>query len=469
MKTEVDLDEIIRKMNLPYTPAPLQYFDAITGYREGRYALFYEVGGGKTLVSTLIAMLYDYKTLIPMPHILLAQWKRWLKKVNVPEEEIYIYYGPKRSIEKLKAAKWVLTSHAIFRQDIKKITEACKGEDVSLLFDEAQAIKSTRSKIFRAVKGFIGSDRPFVPMTATPTTKPEDTYSYMSLKTPDLYRNFRHWENLHTTGEDIWGGYLDYQNMDLLKENFALRAAKRDKKELFGYDDNMRPILEPAEYNLDPRHAKLYKTLVDEQLLLLPDGKKIDGTEAQRLRHMLQQIVWNFAAFSGNPEDKSAGFDLLETLCEQVDFMKPEKSKFIIWTYYRSTSEAIYAWMKEKYGDTGVIAYGGSNSQKAVDGIMFNDSIRWAVFNPMSVGAGLELQHVCWEMFFAEMTTSPVPMRQSLGRFDRPGQKVRPTARFGQALGTVQVSLFKDLLKNDDRATYVEGTRKSLRQDLLGE
>lgn len=468
MKTQLDLDEIIRNMQLPYTVAPLQYFDAMQGYQEGRYALFYDVGGGKTLVSTLIAMMFGYQTVVCMPHILIRQWERWLKRVRVPEDQIAIYYGPKRDLAVASKAKWILTSHAIFRMDSKKFNETFRGKKVTLLLDEAQAIKSIKSKIFKAVLQFIGSDNPFVPMTATPTAKPEDTYAYMKLKTPGLYRNMTHWEGLHVKERDFFGGIKSYSNLSLLRDNFAIKAAKRDKKDLFGYDDNMKPILDPIEYELSPSHMKLYRKLVDEQLLELPNGDKVDATTSQRLRHMMQQIVWNPAAFSGDPEDKAAGYDLLEQLCEEVNFMPVERSKYVIWSYYRSTTEAIYAWMRERFGNTGAIAYGGANSQKAVDAIMFDEKVRWAVFNPMSVGAGLELQHVCWEMFFAEMVTTPIPNRQAFGRVDRPGQKYRPTIRFGQAQGTVQKVLFEDLLRNDERAVYVERSRSSLRQELLG-
>lgn len=468
MKTEADLDAIISHLNLPFKVAPLQYFDAMTGYREGRLKLFYDVGGGKTLVATLIAMMFEYRAVVAMPHILLRQWERWLKRARVPEDQIYIHYGPKRSLLKAGNPKWVLTSHAIFRMDIEKFLEHYKKEKATLLLDEAQAAKDVRTKLFKAVVKFVGADNPYVPMTATPTSKPEDTYAYMKVVTPGLYRHMTHWESLHVKERDFFGGIKSYGHLDLLRDNFAIKTAKRDKLELFGYDPNMRPILTPVEYDLEPKHLALYKKLVDEQLLLLPNGDKIDGTTSQKLRHMLQQLVWNPAKFSGDPEQVAAGFELLERMCEQVNFMPENRSKYVIWTYYRSTSEAIFEWMKKRYGETGVIAYGGSNAAKAVDAIMFDPKIRWMVANPGSVGAGLELQHVCWEMFFAELYTTPIPNRQALGRFDRPGQKTRPTAMFGLALNTVQMGLFQDLLRNDEMAVKVERTRTSLRQELLG-
>ena len=466
MKTEKDLEVIVKNLQLPFTMAPLQLVDAMQGYRDERFALFYDVGGGKTLVSTLIAMLHDLPVVVAMPHILLPQWKKWLKRARIPDSEVYEYYGPKRDAQKLRTAKWVTTSHAIFRKDAKEIREAYKGRKVTLLLDEAQCIKSVSSKLFRAVELFIGSSRPFIPMTATPTSKPEDTYAYMKLKTPGLYRNLLHWEALHVGHRNIFGSITDYANIDLLRDNFALKSAKRDKKELFDYD--LDPIITPAEYELEPKHQRLYNKLVEEQLLLLPDGEKIDATTSQRLRHMMQQIIWNPSRFSGDPDDVPAGLQLLENECEELDFMDKSRSKYIIWTYYQSTTEAIAAWMRNRYGNTGCVAYGGSNSAKAVDAIMHDENTRWGVFNPMSVGAGLELQHVCHQMFFAEKVTTPIPNRQAIGRVDRPGQTVRPTIKISQALGTVQKSLFEDLLRNDERAVYVERSRTSLRQDLLG-
>ena len=466
MKTEEDLKKIIEHLQLPFEISPLQFLDAMTAYHDGRFALFYDVGGGKTLVSTLIAMLFDYPTVVCVPHILIPQWERWLKRARVPDNQVGVYYGPKRDINLLKTRKWILTSHAIFRKDAIKIRDAYRGRVATLLLDEAQIIKSVKSKIFQATKFFIGADRPFVPMTATPTAKPEDTYAYMKLKTPDAYRNFKHWEAMHVKSRDFFGAIEEYCNLDLLRDNFALKSAKRDKVELFGYD--LKPDIQPIIYDLDPKHRKLYEKLVKEQLLELPDGGKIDATTSQKLRHMMQQIVWNPAHFSGDPEMKPAGLELLELECNELDFMDKSRSKYVIWTYYKSTTEAIYAWLKERYGNSGALAYGGSNSAKAVHDIMFNDDCRWGVFNPMSVGAGLELQHVCNQMAFAEMVTTPIPNRQAIGRVDRPGQKVKPTIRILQASDTVQVSLFQDLLRNDEQAVYVERTRTSLAQDLFG-
>lgn len=336
-----------------------------------------------------------------------------------------------------------------------------------VLVHNCQHIKNPQSKLFKCVYKLAQPDRRIQLLTGTPTSKPQDTYAYMRIKTPNLYRSYGHWQNMHVDEVDIFKTITKYKNLDLLAENFAIKAVKRTKQEIFGH--NLDPIFQPMEYELAPKHAALYKKLAEEQLLLLDNGDKIDATTAQRLRHALQQIVCNYGKFSGNPEHVSSAYELLDQVIEEVDPMDQSKSKLVIWTYYVATSEAVTAYLRDKYGVEAVAAaYGKVDSNKGVEAIMHNPKCRFLVAQPSSAGVGLNLHHVCSEMLFLEMSTSPMQVRQAIGRTDRVGQKVRPTIRFGQAKGTIQLKLFQDLLKNDTLVTQVERTKKSLRDEIFG-
>ena len=100
---------------------------------------------------------------------------------------------------------------------------------------------------------------------------------------------------------------------------------------------------------------------------------------------------------------------------------------------------------------------------------MHDPATRILVANPQSAGAGLNPQYVCSEALFLEMDTVPIYNRQSIGRLDRVGQTVRPRMRIAVALGTVQVGLFHDMLKNDDMVERIEPSKDSLRKMLLGQ
>jgi SNF2 family DNA or RNA helicase len=465
MKNSEDLTALVKKLKLPFKPVPLQLTDAMEAYYGDRFALLYAVGGGKTLVSTLVSLLWEEPhTLIVCPPILLPQWEAWLHSIK--EMDTSIYSGPKRTVSMLDH-RWVIMSHAIFRDSSVNIQKFYKGRVANIIIDEAQSLKNARSVLFKSVNQFIAPDRRILLLTATPTSKPEDSYSYMKIKTPQIYRSFGQWKNIHVESEDIFGTYTGYKNLDLLAENFAICSATRDKKELFG--DDLGAVYQPMLYDLSPAHLKLYYRLAEEQLLLLPDGNKIDATTSQRLYHALQQIVINFAKFSGKETDKSAGLDLLDEVISQVDPMDKGKSKFIVWTYYRSTSRLVTEYLRNQFGEQAVVAaYGEVNSAKSVQSIMFDDNCRILVAQPSSVGVGLNLQHNTSECLFLEQSTTPMQTIQSVGRIARTGQKIKPTIRFAQARGTIQLKLFQDLLNKADLVAQVERVRTSLRDEIFG-
>lgn len=463
---KLSLEQALGELRLPFTPAALQLKDIQDAAAVGRYMFAYDVGVGKTFVSTVVAKMWNEPhTIVVGPPILNFQWSEWLKSVG--ETDVSVYAGPKR-VEKMLDHKWVVMSHAIWRDSFDTIRRFFMGRDVVLIIDESQALKSPASKLFQYVHQFVSPDRKLLLLTATPTSKPEDTYTYIKLKTPTVYRSFGHWQNCHVAARDIFGNVTAYQNLEALADAFAVRMVKRTKKEVF--KDVMEPIYQQMPYKLDTKHYSLYERLAEEQLLLLEDGGKIDATTAQRLHHALQQIVVNFSKFSGNPDDRSKAYDIIDEVISEVDPMDFNKSKLVIWTYYVSTSESVTSYLKRKFGDSAVVAaYGKVNSAKAIDSIMNDPKARILVAQPSSCGVGLNLQHVCSENLFLEMATTPMQIRQAIGRTDRVGQKVRPTMRFAQAMRTIQVKLFNNLLKNDDLVTQVERTPTSLRQEIFGQ
>lgn len=463
--TAEDLEVVLGRMKLPFKPMELQKEDAVTAANSDRFALLYEVGGGKTLVSTMTALLWpDTHTIVTCPPILLPQWEAWLHSVR--EKDVSIYAGPKRTLQML-SHRWVLMSHAIFRDSAADILAYYKGRKMNLIVDEGQVCKNPQSVFFKTMSRLILPDRKVLLLTATPTSKPQDTYAYMKVKTPTLYRSYGHWKNLHVEQEDIFGAITRYKNVELLADNFALQSVTRDKKELFG--DDLGAIYQPMLYDLAPKHLKLYNKLAEEQLLLLENGEKIDATSATRLYHALQQIVINYARFSGAEGDKSTGLDLMDEIISQVDPMDKSKSKFIVWTYYRNTSALVLDYLQKQFGQQAVVAaYGGVDSAKSVKSIMFDDNCRILVAQPSSVGVGLNLQHNTSECLFLEQSTVPSQTIQSVGRIASMGQKIKPTIRFAQARGTIQLKLFQDLLSKADLVAQVERVRTSLREDIFG-
>lgn len=303
-------------------------------------------------------------------------------------------------------------------------------------------------------------------LTGTPISKPLDAYAYIKLKTPNLYRNYTHFEATHVEERDFWKRPIRFGHLDLLKENLELQTISRTKKEIHGYD--LTPIFPDTSYELSPEHQRLYNKLVDEQLLIFDDGTKIDATTGPALRHALQQVVVNFDHFSNNFENRSVAYDLIDQTIEETCCTQLDHSKLIIWTKYKMTSARVLAYCL-KLGIKTVAAYSGSDSAAAAEAFMHDPETRILVANQQSAGAGLNPQYVCSEALYLEMDTVPIYNRQSIGRLDRVGQTVRPRMRIAVALGTVQVGLYHDMLKNDDMVERIEPSKDGLRKMLLGQ
>ena len=447
-----------------FSLTPLQVTD-VEQFIQWRKSLNrYEVGTGKTVISTVVSLMSDVTvTIVAMPPILLLSWERWLNKVS---EKVLRYQGtPKERKEmQLIGPRWVLMSHAIFRKDFEKLMTVYADAALELIVDECQIIKNPKAKTYTCV-GLMSKNRRLQLLSGTPTSKPLDAYTYIRLKSPEIYRSFAHFENMHVAERDFFGSVTAYANLDELASNFAIKSVLRSKEEVHGYSND--PLYPDTAYELSRDHLKLYDQLVEEQLLLLDDGTKIDATTAQRLYHAMQQIVVNYDYFSGDSTKRSTSYDLIDSVIEQTDCDNPDKSKLIIWTIYKMSSRNILAYLKAQ-GHNAVGAYSEVNSSKSFELFMSDRNTRILVAQPQSAGAGLNPQSVCWESLTIETSTTPMLSRQANGRLDRVGQMHKPTMRYAVADKTIQVALLDKLFHADDLVQRVERTKSSLRDALRG-
>lgn len=444
----------------------IQIEDAETMAKWRAYLNTYEVGGGKTVVSTVVSLLKGIEvTIITVPPILIRPWVRWLRQVS---DNVVQYQGTpakRRDMQSsLRTARWIVVSHAIYREDFTELSRAVQDRHYEIIVDEAQALKNVSSVLYRKVSN-LGNGHPLGMLTATPTNKPVDAYSYIKLKSPALYRTLGHFEQMHVGKRDFFKNPTEWINLDLLSKNFNLQKILRTKEEIHGYDN--KPLYPDTSYDLEPAHQRLYEKLVDEQLLSLDDGTKIDATTAQRLYHALQQIIVNYDFYSGDPSKRSAAYDLVDSVIDQTNCLDEGASKLIIWTIYKRTSRSVWQYLLGK-GINAVAAYSEVKSQDSFDTFMADPKCRILVAQPSSAGAGLNPQSVCWESLALETDTVAMRTIQANGRIDRMGQKHKPTIRMGVAANTIQVGLVRRLLDNADLIARVEGSKKTLREILMG-
>jgi ATP-dependent helicase HepA len=427
-----------------------------------------EVGCGKTVMATVASLMQAFDvSIVTTPPILQLPWHQWLSQVS---DNVLLYKGSPRErkamYEQFKTARWIICSHAIFRQDYEIFVNLLKRRHKEVIVDEAHWLKNPKSVLFRCVKNITAGNEGLQFLTGTPISKPLDSYSYIKLNTPKAYRSYAEFEAMHVAKRDFFKNPVEFCNLDLMAERLNARAVSATKEGLLGY--SKKPVVPDCTYELSPEHMKLYRKLVDEQLLSFDDGSIIDASTSQKLRQALQQVVVNFDYFSNNPENKSAAYDLLDQTLEEIEVTDKSKSKLIVWTKYVRSSRSVTAYLR-KLGINAVAAYSEVDSEANSQAFMHDENVRVLVAQAQSVGAGLNPQAVCWESLFLEIDTVPIYARQAMGRIDRMGQKHIPRIKIGRAKNTVQEYLYRQLLANDDLVTKIEPTKKGLRQILLGE
>lgn len=427
-----------------------------------------EVGCGKTVVSTAVSYMQGYEvTIVTMPPILITGWAKWLAKFG---DAVVVYRGTpkdrKKLHENLTTARWILCSHAIFRDDYDELTAALKRRYYEVIVDESHWLKNPKSILFKKTKMISAGNHGLQMLTGTPTAKPTDSYSYIKLKSPDLYRSYGHFEAIHVAERDFFKNPTKYDNLDRLRDNLGLQCVTATKEETHGY--KLVPLTPDCSYDLAPEHYKLYTKLVDEQLLTFDDGSIIDATTVQKLRQALQQIVVNWEHFANDPKCVSQAYSVIDQTIEEIEVTDKSKSKLIIWIGYKRTARNVTDYCN-RLGIKTVAAYADADTEKSVNDFMDDDKTRILVANPQSCGAGLNPQYVCSEDLYLELLTSSVFMRQSLGRIDRMGQTRVPRHKFAIANGTVQTSLLQNMLANDDLVATIEPDKRSIRAMLMGE
>lgn len=426
-----------------------------------RSGLYLQPGLGKTAVATSCAL---YKrtvglsevTLGIMPPMLVAQWARWLSKVHpktgVPLRVTQYEGTPAERRAKSFDADFVLMGIQIFKIDIERITEEFRDKVVFTFLDEAQCIKDVGRHNYQRFKAFVDG-RMHQLLTGTPLNSPMDGYAFINLVAQGVYRNLLHYTNTHVLSVDQYNEPDSFQNLDLLKENLLINSSLKTKEDVL--HDLPEAIITEIEYELDKKHYALYKTLANDKLLKLPDGEKIDATQATALYHALGQIVCQWHHFGADPALKSKIYDLIEEVLEELGHRK-----LIVFSNYQRTNEEVV----RRFGCPGI--WGQiPHKQKLLNQarFLYDDRCRLIAMHPQSGGVGLDgFQHVCQDVLYTEPPITPSHWTQSLSRVHREGQTQSVTVRMSIARGTLQRHLTTRLSEKEALIQPVQGAKAYL-------
>jgi SNF2 family DNA or RNA helicase len=453
----------------PFVVHPLQ-IEAMNVLADNPEAgVYLDVGTGKTLVETLLSlyrMVHGAETtVLIMPPLLLKQWRIWLGRISRKGGsplKVCTYAGTPSERAKLDFnVDFVLVGIQIFKRDYDRFSSHFLGRNFHVGVDEATMLANPNSDNHQKVHEFVAGMSVDL-LTGTPANNPMDAYGLIKFVSPGVYRSRRHFENIHVEDRDFFGNPTKYQNLDVLKENLERNSYRILFEEM--YPDTETPLFVPQPYDLEPAHLKLYRRLAEEQLLALPDGGKIDATQANRLTHALGQIVVNWGYFAGDPKLVSNAIGMIEERLDELG-----SGKLVVFANYKMS----VALIQETFRKVKCVAINGEVSPKekaaAIASFTEDKGCRLIVINPKSGGMGLDgLQHVSNHCMFVEPVAQPRDFHQCVARLKRTGQTKRVVVDLPTAEGTLQVRTFKNLLENDTTVNKVVHNATDLRTVLFG-
>ena len=448
----------------PFTGYPFQVEDINDLAERQRTGLYWEPGLGKTFAATVCALHHKINgiktTICILPPILVGQWARWLAKVKPRHGDplkIVCYRGtPKQRKEIKLEGDFILMSIQIFKKDIERITHEFAGMDIQLIVDEAHALKDVGTNNYKSVRDF-SYGRVIQLLTGTPLNNPMDAYAYVKFTSPDTYRNLAQFTRIHVEEKDFFDNPVKFCNLELLRENLLLNASRRTKEEVLL--DLPECTIVPLEYDLEPAHMKLYRQLVNDQLLKLPDGDKLDVTQATALYNALAQVVMQWHYFARDDSLVSAGYELIDEVLDELG-----DKKLVVFAYYKRTNCRLV----ERYGCPGIWGdVSAKDKDAALEKFLSDDECRMLVLQSRAQGID-GIQHVCSDALYVEPPIALSHWTQSLSRVHREGQKSSTTIRMATAIGTIQERVLRSLMAKEELISPLQGNKVALREALLG-
>lgn len=424
-------------------------------------------GTGKTLVATMTSLWkkirYGVPTVIIMPPLLVDQWVAWLEQFQ-PKLKVVAYQGTPKQREALSfnGSDFVVVGAQIFKKDYDRFMRHFLPLHPNVVVDEATMVCNVGTGTHEAIYDFaIGCNQEL--LTGTPVNNPMDAYGLLKFTNPGAYRNYKHFENMHVDGRDFFDRPNEFKNLGMLKAALAHNSQTILFSDMYPHMPD--PLYIPYEYRLDPKHMKLYTQLAEQQLLVLPDGGKIEATTASKVMHALGQLIVNWGYFSQDDSNVSEAIKHVEQKLNEMG-----DGKLVVFANYKLSIAAIIKHLGPKYGAVAINSeVTQTQKQRHISSFINDSKCRVVAIQPKSGGYGLDgLQHVCNFAMFLEPCTIPRDFHQSVARLQRTGQRARVGVYLPTAAGTLQFRRFKQLLANDELMNQIVVTKAELREMIYG-
>ncbi|MER5374315.1 SNF2-related protein [Streptomyces sp. NPDC002553] len=293
-----------------------------------------DMGLGKTV--TLIALHLHRQTdssaagptLVVCPTSLMGNWQREIERF-APGTPVRRFHGPRRDLEALADAEFVLTTYGTLRQDAPRLASVPWGLVVA---DEAQHVKNPYSETARALRT-IGA-RARVALTGTPVENNlSELWAILDWTTPGLLGRLGTFRARYARAVEAGGDPAAAERLARLVGPFLLRRRKSDPgiaPELPPKTETDRPV------SLTPEQTGLYEAVVRETLAAIAEADDMARRGlVVKLLTSLKQICNHPAQYLKEERPTTSGRSgKLELLDELLDTLLAEEASVLLFTQY---------------------------------------------------------------------------------------------------------------------------------------
>jgi len=255
-------------------------------------------------------------------------------------------------------------------------------------------------------------------------------------------------EGIHVEKKDHWGTVTEWKNEDLLVENLELISVDAPP----GARIELPEITYiPTKIDLVPGHLKAYEEIKEAQLQALPE--ELQELAIRAMFSVLQRAVLDPETW-GAAGQKNMIVEYIKSVVDQ------STEPMLIFCRHVTVVELLHAAIPGS-----VCVYGKTKDKQASIDAVKTGMSRVLIGNLDSMSVGLNAQFI-QRMVFAELPFRADKFDQAVGRIWRQGQEHPCFIHVPLGKGTLQETIYYNLIKNDEDLSIFYKTKKKL-VDLL--
>jgi hypothetical protein len=309
---------------------------------------FSEAGTRKTLKALMYLMVKlaeGKKVIVAMPPTLVRQFSgEFIRLIKKHPYTTYTLKSSKqlegvKTKELVRQANIIFLSIQMFSKSYRQLLARTEKNETALIVDECHSLKNPETSYWHAVNEAIHTyGCSYLGMGATPTTvELLDAYGHISLKSPEKYKSFEQFQRRHVKYRTItisrWKSYqiiTGYEEEEEIAKALNWRAVRRRADDVL---DMKEPNILQHVVHLSAKHKEMYRTMMKERILNLPDDEVQVADNESAMRAYAMQLITV-------PEKYIEGLNLEDTplvcLFRILDRLLPDK-KVVVFCQYRAT------------------------------------------------------------------------------------------------------------------------------------